>query len=179
MSWSKRRKEKEMDRRQKERADKLARETDTGGKLPVAASLFSSSSKKIGAKSILGPKSTPVDVVSPGGQTIRVSVEGVPPSTILDVVCPPVKGVTNPAASVPDASRPPLTILDSATSVDRNLEVCRGLLELELLKLLGQLQEQALHLFLLPLPVRRKRLDIAPLSIRLVVPSPEALFIWT
>jgi hypothetical protein len=34
-----------------------------------------------------------------------------------------------------------LTIPDSATSVDRNLEVLRGLSEPELLRLLGKLQE--------------------------------------
>jgi hypothetical protein len=96
--------------------------------LPVTAMMNPSTSWC----SILGPKSTLVDMV-PGGQTIRVSVEGVPPSTISDVVCPPVKGVTDPAASVPDASHPPLTIPDSATSVDRNLEVLRGLSEPELL----------------------------------------------
>jgi hypothetical protein len=59
-----------------------------------------------------------------------------------DVVCPPAKGVTDPAVSVPDASRLPLTNPDSVASAERNLEVLRGLLELELLKLLGQLQEQ-------------------------------------
>jgi hypothetical protein len=32
--------------------------------------------KKIAAKSILGPRSTSVDVVSPGGQTISVYEEG-------------------------------------------------------------------------------------------------------
>jgi hypothetical protein len=46
-------------------------------------------------KSILGPKSTSVDVVSPGGQTISVSVEGVSPSTTPDVVCPLAKGVVD------------------------------------------------------------------------------------
>jgi hypothetical protein len=107
---SKRRKEKERDCRQ-EKADRLARETATGGKLSVSASLFSSTTKKIAAKSILGPKSTPVDVVAP----LRVSVEGIPPSTIPDIVCPPVKWVTYPAASVIDASQPPLTIPYSAT----------------------------------------------------------------
>jgi hypothetical protein len=71
-----------------------------------------------------------------------VSVEGVPPSTIPDVVCPPAKVVTDPAVSVPDASQLPLTNPDSAASAERNLEVLRGLSELELLKLIGQLQEQ-------------------------------------
>jgi hypothetical protein len=75
-----------------------------------------------------------------GGQTLRVSVEGIPPSTIPNIVCPPVKGVTDPAASVTDASQPPLTIPDSATSVDRNLEVLRGLSEPDLLRLLEKLQ---------------------------------------
>jgi hypothetical protein len=62
--------------------------------LSVSASLFSSS-KKIGAQFILtGPKPTAsIDVVSPGGQTVSVSVEGVPPSMVPDVVCPPAKGV--------------------------------------------------------------------------------------
>jgi hypothetical protein len=79
--------------------------------------------QRILAKSILGPRPTSVDVVSPGGQTISVSVEGVPPSTIPDVVCPLAKGVTNPAVSVPDASPLPLTNPDSAASAGRNLEV--------------------------------------------------------
>jgi uncharacterized protein YcgL (UPF0745 family) len=68
--------------------------------------------------------------------------EGVPPSRIPDVVCPPAKGVTDPAASVPDAIRLPLTNPDSAASADRNLELLRGLSELEILKLLEQLHEQ-------------------------------------
>jgi hypothetical protein len=37
---------------------------------------------------------------------------------------------------------------------------------------------RALHLFFLPLPVHRKRLDAAPLSRHLVLPIPEILFIW-
>jgi hypothetical protein len=39
-------------------------------------------------------------------------VEGVPPSTIPNIVCPLAKGVTDPAVSVPDASQLPLTLLD-------------------------------------------------------------------
>jgi hypothetical protein len=50
--------------------------------------------------------------------------------------------------------------------------VLRGLSEPEY-RLLGKL------MFLLPLPVRRKRLGLAPLARRLVPPSPEALFTWT
>jgi hypothetical protein len=139
-SRSKRRKDRERDHR-RETADRLGRETATDRKLSVSTSLFSSG-KEILTKSILGPKPTSVDVVSPGGQTISVSVEGVPPSTIPDVVCPLAKEVTDPSVSVPDASRLPLTNPDSAASAGRNLEVIRGLSELELLKLLGQLQEQ-------------------------------------
>jgi hypothetical protein len=91
----------------------------------------------------LGPRPTSVDIVSPGGQTISVSVEGVPPSTIPDVVCPPAKGVTDPAVSVPDASQLPLTKPDYAASA--------GV----------------------------KRALGAPLFRRLVLPSPEILFVWT
>jgi hypothetical protein len=80
--------------------------------------------------------------VSPGGQTVSVSVEGVPPSTIPDVVCPLAKGVADPAVSAPDASQLPLTNPDSAAPAGRNLDVLRGLSELDLLKLLGQLHEQ-------------------------------------
>jgi hypothetical protein len=68
--------------------------------------------------------------VSPGGQTISMSVEGVPPSMIPDVVCPPANGVTDPAVSIPDASQLPLTNPDSVASAGRNLEVLRGLSEL-------------------------------------------------
>jgi hypothetical protein len=67
---------------------------------------------------------TSVDVVSPSGQTVGVSVEGIPPSTIPDVVCPLAKGVADPAVSAPDASRLPLTNTDSAAlQAGRNLEV--------------------------------------------------------
>jgi hypothetical protein len=48
--------------------------------------------------------------------------------------------MTDPA--VPDVSQFPLTNPDSAASAERNLEVLRGLSELELIKLLGQLQGQ-------------------------------------
>jgi hypothetical protein len=84
---SNRRKQEDKERR-REKADRLAQETVPVRKLSVSVSLFSSC-KKIGTQSILrGPKSTSVDVVSPGGQT----VEGVLPSTVPDVVCPPAKG---------------------------------------------------------------------------------------
>jgi hypothetical protein len=75
-----------------------------------------------------------VDVVSPSGQTVSVSVEGVPPSTIPDVVCPLVKGAADPTVSVPDASPIPLTNPDSAATASKNLEVFRGLSELDFLK---------------------------------------------
>jgi hypothetical protein len=55
---------------------------------------------------------------------------------------PPAKGVTDPTALVSDASQFPLTNPDSAAPAERNLEVFRGLSELESIKLLGQLQEQ-------------------------------------
>jgi hypothetical protein len=45
------------------------------------------------------------------------------PSTVPDVVCPPAKEVTDPAALVPDASQFPLTNPDSAAPAERNLEV--------------------------------------------------------
>jgi hypothetical protein len=83
-----------------------------------------------------------VDVVSPSGQTVGVSVEGVPPSTIPNVVCPLAKGAADPAVSAPDVGQIPLTNPDSAAPASKNLEVFRGLSELELLKLLEQLQEQ-------------------------------------
>jgi hypothetical protein len=60
---------------------------------------------------------------------------------VPDVVCPPANGVTDPAASVPDERHFPLTNPDSTAPAERNLEVFRGLSELELIKLLGQLQE--------------------------------------
>jgi hypothetical protein len=87
--------------------------------------------------------------VSPGGQTISVSVEGVPPSTIPDVVCPPAKGVSDPAVLVPDASQLPLTNPDSAASADRNLEVLIGLSEFEYSysSSLGSCRKRALYLF--------------------------------
>jgi hypothetical protein len=118
------------------------RETDDKAARENATSLFSSSGKKIVTRSILGPRSTSVDVVLPSGQTVGVSVEGVPPYTIPDVVCPLAKGVADPAVSAPDASQLPLTNPDSVATADRNLEVFRGLSELDLLKLLGQLHEQ-------------------------------------
>jgi hypothetical protein len=62
--------------------------------------------------------------------------------SVPDVVCPLANGVAYPAVSVPDASQLPLTNPDSTASAGRNLEVLRGLSELDLLKLLGQLQEQ-------------------------------------
>jgi hypothetical protein len=102
----------------------------------------SSSVKKILTRSILGPVSTSVDVVSPSGQTVCVSVEGVPPSTIPDVVCPLVNGAADPAVSVPDANQFPLTNPDSAAPSYKNLEVFRGLSELDFLKLLEHLHEQ-------------------------------------
>jgi hypothetical protein len=80
-SKSNRGKQKDKERR-REKADRLARETVPERKFSISASLFCSC-KKIGTQSILrGPKSTSVDVVS---------VEGVPPSTVPDVVCPPAK----------------------------------------------------------------------------------------
>jgi hypothetical protein len=133
----KRRNQKDKECRQEKARDRLARETIPERHLSVSASLFSSS-KKIGVQSILrGPKPTSIDVVSPGGQTVGVSVEGVPPSTAPDVACPPAKGVTDPATSVSDANRPPLTKPDSAAPAERNLEVLRGLSELDLIKVLG------------------------------------------
>jgi hypothetical protein len=48
-----------------------------------------------------------------------------------NVVCPPAKEVTDPAASVPDTSQFPLTNSDSAAPAERNLEVLRGLSELD------------------------------------------------
>jgi hypothetical protein len=98
--------------------------------------------KKIVTRSILGPLSTSVDVVSPCGQTVSISVEGVPPSTILNVVCPLAKGAADPAVSAPDIIHIPLTSPDSAAPASKNLEVSRGLSELDLLKLLEQLHEQ-------------------------------------
>jgi hypothetical protein len=68
-----------------------------------------------------------------------------------------------------------LTNPDSAASAERNLEVLRGLSELELLKLLGQLQGQGSVPVFLPLPVRRKRLGAAPLSRHLGFPSPNTI----
>jgi hypothetical protein len=66
---SKRRRDRDRNRR-RETADKPGRETST--------SLFSSSGNIL-TKSIFRPKSTSVDVVSPGGHTISVSVEGFHP----------------------------------------------------------------------------------------------------
>jgi hypothetical protein len=83
-----------------------------------------------------------VDIESPSGQTVSVSVEGVPPSTIPDVVCPLVKGAADPTLSVPDASQFPLTNPDSAAPACKNLEVFRGLSELDFIKLLEQRHEQ-------------------------------------
>jgi hypothetical protein len=83
--------------------------------------------KKIVTKSILGPSSTPVDVVSPSGQTISVSVEGVLPSTISNVVCLLSNGAADPAVSAPDVSQIPLTNPDSAAPASKCLEVFRGL----------------------------------------------------
>jgi hypothetical protein len=59
-----------------------------------------------------------------------------------DVVCPLAKGVADPAVSAPDASQIPLTNPDSAAPATKNLEVFRGLSELDLLKLLEQLHLQ-------------------------------------
>jgi hypothetical protein len=61
-----------------------------------------------------------------------------------------------------------------------NLEVFRGLSELDLLNVnsLSSCMNRSLHLFLLPLPVCRKRLGAAPLTRRLVLPIPEILFVW-
>jgi hypothetical protein len=109
-----------------------------------------------------------VDVVSPNGQTISVSVEGIPPSTIPDVVCPLVKGVADPAVSAPDVSQIPLTNPDSAAPASKNLEVFRGLSELDLLKLLEQLQEQVLPSTISGAPEEAR--CTAPLSRRLVLP---------
>jgi hypothetical protein len=69
-------------------------------------------------------------------------VEGIPPSTIPIVVCPLANGAADPTVSVPDISQIPLTNPDSAAQASKNLEVFRGLSELELLKLLEQLPEQ-------------------------------------
>jgi hypothetical protein len=92
-------------------------------------------------RSILEPTSTPVDVASPSGQTIRVTVDGVTPSATSNVVPPLVKGAADPPVSAPDFGQTPLTIPDSAASASKSLEVLKGLSELEILKLLGQLQE--------------------------------------
>jgi hypothetical protein len=51
-------------------------------------------------RSILEPTSTPVDVLSPSGQTVSVSVEGVPPSTTSNAVSPLGRGRTDLAASL-------------------------------------------------------------------------------
>jgi hypothetical protein len=53
-------------------------------------------------RSILEPISTLVDVVSPDGKTLSVSVEGIPPSTAPKIVLPSGKGIPDPAASAPD-----------------------------------------------------------------------------
>jgi hypothetical protein len=127
------RKDRDRDRR-RETWDKPGRGKST--------SLSSSSVKKIVTRSILGPLSTSVDVVSPSGQTISVSVEGVPPSTIPNVVCPLAKGAADPSVLAPDVSQTPLTNPDSAAPASKNMEIFRGLTELELIKLLEQLQEQ-------------------------------------
>jgi hypothetical protein len=63
---------------------------------------------------VLGPLSTSLDVVSPSGQTVCMSVEGVPPSTIPNVVFPLAKGAADPAVSAPVVSQIPLTNPDSA-----------------------------------------------------------------
>jgi hypothetical protein len=49
-----------------------------------------------------------------------------------NVVCPLVKGVADPAVSAPDASQIPLTNPDSAAPASKNLEVFRGLSELDM-----------------------------------------------
>jgi hypothetical protein len=92
-------------------------------------------------RSNLEPTST-VDVLSPSGQTISVSVEGVPPSTTSNAVSPLGRGRIDPAASVLDFGHTPLPIPDSAASASKSLEVLRGLTEFEILELLGKLLEQ-------------------------------------
>jgi hypothetical protein len=88
---------------------------ETGGDRPgreKASSPTFSSSKRMVTRSILEPTSTPVDVLSPSGQTISVSVEGVPPSTTSNAISPLARGRTDPAASVPDCGQTPLPIPD-------------------------------------------------------------------
>jgi hypothetical protein len=126
-------KDRDKDHR-RETGDRPGREKST--------SLSSSSMKKILTRSILGPSSTPVDIVSPSRQTISVSVEGIPPSTIPNVVSPLAREVADPAVSAPDFGQTPLTNVESAAPAGKNLKVLRGLSELEILKLLEQLQEQ-------------------------------------
>jgi hypothetical protein len=87
-------------------------------------------------RSILEPTSTLVDVVSPSGQTISVSVEGIPHSVTYNAISPLAREADDPAVSAPDFGQTPLTITDSAASTSMSLEV------LEIIKLLGQLQEQ-------------------------------------
>jgi hypothetical protein len=76
-----------------------------------------------------------------------MSVEGVPPSTIPNF-CPLAKGVADPAVSAPDVSLIPLTNPDSAAPASKNLELFRGLSEIE------QLHEQG------PAPVLSSTSDV-------------------
>jgi hypothetical protein len=100
-----------------------------------------SSKKRVVIRSILGPTTTSVDVLSPSRQTISLSVEWVPPPTTSNVVSllgkgrtdpaasVPDCGQTDPAAAVPDCGQTPLPIPDSAASARKRLEVLRGLTE--------------------------------------------------
>jgi hypothetical protein len=151
----------------KDRYKDHRRETEDRPGRKKSASLSSSSMKKMLTRSILGPSSTPVDIVSPSGQTISVSVEGIPPCLIPNVVSPLARGAADPSVSAPDFGQTPLTNPESAVPAGKNLVVFRGLSEFEILKLLEHaVQEQvpARHLFFLPIPARWKSLVAAPLS---------------
>jgi hypothetical protein len=69
-------------------------------------------------------------------------MEGIPPSTIPNVVSPLARGVADPALSAPDFGQTPLTNPKSAAPASKNLVVFRGLSELEVIKLFEHLQEQ-------------------------------------
>jgi hypothetical protein len=88
------------------------RRGETGDRPGRETSSLSSSSKEMVIRSILEPTSTLVDVLSPSGQTIRVSVEGFQPSATSNVDPPLVKGAADPAVSAYDFGQTPLTIPD-------------------------------------------------------------------
>jgi hypothetical protein len=73
---------------------------------------------------------------------LSVSVEGLPPSIATKTVSPSGLGVADPAVSAPGCSQAPSPIPDSAAPASQSLEVLIGLSDLDILKLLEQLQGQ-------------------------------------